>query len=151
MRELCVHMQKTGMTSNHVYMLVQQHVCLCIRSIYHEKILFMTSGALSFIIYTCKNILSEMVTDILGHPRHTAQLAYSYLQPHLYNLCTTFFHFRLLCEWCLQASVSQDIKTAIVHSQLVATQLTYSYSYKIVIITVHTYINDLNENNIIRI
>ena len=33
------------------------------------------ASALSFIIYTCRNIFIGMVTDILGHLRHTAFVA----------------------------------------------------------------------------
>ena len=48
---------------------------LSIRSICHETILVTTSSALSFIIYTCRNTLGKMVTDGLGHLRHTAFVA----------------------------------------------------------------------------
>ena len=34
-----------------------------------------TSSALSFTIYACRTILGGIVTNILGHPRHTAFLA----------------------------------------------------------------------------
>ena len=41
-----------------------------------KMILLIISGALSFVIYTCKNILlGEMVTDMLGYPRHTVFVA----------------------------------------------------------------------------
>ena len=33
------------------------------------------ASALSFIIYPCRTILDGIVTDILGHPRHTAFVA----------------------------------------------------------------------------
>ena len=33
------------------------------------------ANPLSFIIYTCKNNLGRMVTDILGHPKQTALVA----------------------------------------------------------------------------
>ena len=38
-------------------------------------ILLTTSSALNFTIYTCRNILDVIVTDILGHLRHTAFVA----------------------------------------------------------------------------
>ena len=48
---------------------------LSIRSICHKMSLLTTGSALSFIttqLKSCRTILGGMVTDILGHPRHTA-------------------------------------------------------------------------------
>ena len=113
-----------------------------IRSVCHETILLTTSSALSYIIYTCITILGGIVTDILGHLRHTASVAacsqldtyvahtYNYSQLYLCNLCTTFFHFRLVQEAEQKAlislldmawttiSYSQGIKIAVVASQI---------------------------------
>ena len=60
----------------HVYLCIIQfitntHTYAYIRSICHETILLTASDALTFKIYLCRNILfGEMVTDILGDPRH---------------------------------------------------------------------------------
>ena len=95
---MCVH----GCTR--VYNKCTTHTHLFIRSICHEMNLLTTSSALSFIIYTCRTILGGIVTDILGHPRHTAFVApcsqlgmyvahtYNYSQLYSYNLCTTFLN-----------------------------------------------------------
>ena len=140
------------------------HMLLFIRSNCHEMILLTTSSVLTLIIYACRNIPGGIVTNILGHLRHTifvaacSQLGIYIHSSHIhitiasYNLCTTFFHFRLVQEVEQKAliplldmvwttiSYSQDFKIAIFYNQLatqVAMQLTYSYSYKIVIITVY--------------
>ena len=57
--------------------------------------------ALSFIIYTYRNNLGRMVTDILRYPRHNAFVTASRklvniyvaiaIMVYLYNICTTFF------------------------------------------------------------
>ena len=51
------------------------HALISIQTICHKMILLTASSALSFIIYACKTILGGIVTDILGHPRHTAFVA----------------------------------------------------------------------------
>ena len=38
----------------------------------HETILHATGSVLIFIIYACRTILGGIVTDILGHHKHTA-------------------------------------------------------------------------------
>ena len=47
--------------------------CLCVQSLCYEMILFMTSGALSFVIYACRNFHpGGMLTNTLGHLKSTA-------------------------------------------------------------------------------
>ena len=70
---LRVQKQKTRVASNHE--MHHTHMHLPIQNICHKTILLITSSALSFIIYACRTILGGMVTDILGHPRHTAFVA----------------------------------------------------------------------------
>ena len=72
--------KKTCVVSNHTCTFMQNkcttHMHLFIQSIFHKTTLLTTSSALSFmIIYACRNILGGMVTDILGHQRHTAFIA----------------------------------------------------------------------------
>ena len=55
----------------HTYTHTHTHTHLSIQSIYHEMIHLTTSSALSFIIYPCRTIFDGIVTNILGHLRHT--------------------------------------------------------------------------------
>ena len=56
---------KTCTTQTH---LSTQNIC-------HKTILLKTSSDLNFTIYVCRTIRGGMVTDILGHLKHTAFVA----------------------------------------------------------------------------
>ena len=67
----CVKAKNTHGIKPRVYNKCTTHTHLSIRSIHHETILLTTSSALSFIVYACGTILGGMITDKLGHLRHT--------------------------------------------------------------------------------
>ena len=62
----CWHKCKINAPHTHAY----PYKVLC-----HETILLTTSSALHLIIYTFRTILGGIVTNILGHPRHTIIVA----------------------------------------------------------------------------